>query len=553
MVGPLRRFCSNTRRLRIPAAVGRLWLAPFLLLAVLWTHERCVEARNFYGYDEWTVLTLLSQGVMDIPYANRPLALLWALPAPLLQAHSFAPFVTMRWAYLWLTAMLVMWISLRIAPGRPMLAFLAASFVLVWAPTDNARLSLVEGGLYAGITFGMTLSASLYVESWVRQSAPLLALASLLALVSGRCYEPTLAVLLLSPLLLLLAGARASRALGQWVLAYEAFVVLGLVQAMTPILFESDAPSYQASYRLDASPLAILERVRQQFWLHFGPLVSPRLEEIQAHASAVAITLAIFLCAAAAWQRAAEPGAAGKPSLRLLLAAGVLLTAAGYAAVLVTGSTPSAWRAQFLSAPGAAWLLSGLIGAAGARLGRHGGLLVLVLSAWVVAVGTARVSAMQQGWKAQSFYSRQMRLLSSLVAAAPDTRPGSLVLLIDQDRTWRASFTFHHAVEYLYGGHARGQVAGAPPAMFPAYFTPGGVFSEPFSSVRAAWGTRSTLFRYDEIVVVRDAQGALAILEVWPPELPPLPPGARYAPRDRVRSLIEPLPQRRALVSLDGR
>ncbi len=534
-----------------PASASRLWLAPVLLLAVLWTQEHFVKATNFYGYDEWTILTLLSKGVTDIPYANRTLALLWALPAPWLQAHSFGPFVTMRCGYLWLTALLVLWISLRLAPGRSMLAFLAGCFVLVWAPSDYARLSLVEGGLYAGITFGMTLSVAVYVESWLRQSIPLLGLASVLALVSGRCYEPTLPVLLLSPLLLLVPGVRAGRALGRWVLAYEAFVLLGLVQAATPILFGS-AASYQASYRLDARPLVVLERLRQQFWLHLGPLVSPRLAELQTHAAAAGIAVAVFLCTAIVWRRADGRDTAPGGDLRALLGAAVLLTGAGYAALLATGSVPGAWRAQFLSAPGAAWLLSSLAVGAGERLRRHGASMALALSAWVVAVGTARASAMQQSWDTMSFYPRQMPMLSSLVAAVPDTLPNTLVVLLDPKRTWRASFGFHHAVEYLYGGHAIGLVAGSPTAMFPAFFTPGGVLSEPYPAVRAAWGARTTLFRYDELVVVRDGPGPLAILDEWPSELPPLPSGARYAPRARVRPLAAPLPERRALTSLHG-
>ena len=40
---------------------------------------------NFGGADEWLLLDLSSRGILGIPYANRPLVLLWqALPARLL-------------------------------------------------------------------------------------------------------------------------------------------------------------------------------------------------------------------------------------------------------------------------------------------------------------------------------------------------------------------------------------------------------------------------------------------------------------------------------------
>ncbi len=531
------------------AARGPLGLAALLLLAVLWSQARFVSPTNFYGYDEWTVLSLVSAGVIDIPYANRPLALLWALPVPFIAGDSFLPFVILRWAYAWLSAVLVVRVTLRLMPGRPLLAFLAGAFVLVWAPSDEARLSLVESALYSGITFGMTLSLAAFVESWARRSVPLLLVAGALAVVSGRCYEATLPVLMLCPLLLLV-GERPSRGLLQWACVFEAFVALALALAVIPMLLQNQGLAYQESVGLDTRLTPMLERLARQYGFHFGPLVAPSPQEFAAHAAPLAIAIAVFLGAALLWSnRVPSEGARG--DLLSLLAVAFLLAGAGYAALVVTGRVPGAWRAEFLSAPGAGWLLAGLAVAGGERSRRLGRVVTLGLGVWVVALGTVRSSAMQTSWNSFSFYSRQTQLLSDLVAAVPDTPPQTLIVLIDESRAWRANFSFHHALEYLYRGRATGLVAGARPGMLPAYFTPQGIVSEPMAVVRGPWRTGVRLFRYDQVIVVRHGPAGAVVLEEWPRELPPLPAGSSYRPVDRLRSLAQAIPERRALRSLE--
>ena len=60
--------------------------------------------------------------------------------------------------------------------------------------------------------------------------------------------------------------------------------------------------------------------------------------------------------------------------------------------------------------------------------------------------------------------------------------------------------------------------------------------------IRGPWGTGERLHRCEEVTVFRlDGKGRLALLSEWPAALPPLPPGASYAPRAR----IEPGPGRR--------
>ena len=170
------------------------------------------------------------------------------------------------------------------------------------------------------------------------------------------------------------------------------------------------------------------------------------------------------------------------------------------------------------------------------------------LAAWVVAVGTGRTQAMQQRWETLSFYPRQMRMLSALVAEVPDVTPGALLLLMDEGGTWRSNFGFHHAVEYLYQGRAVGLAWGVWTGMFPAFFGPEGVASEPWPAVRRAWGARASLHRYDQIIVVRHTpSGTVHIVDEWPAVLPRLPPGTTYRPRAQLAALREPIPERSIL------
>ncbi len=517
---------------------------------MLGTQVPLVKATNFFGFDEWTVLVLLSKGVVDIPYANRPLELLWALPVPWITPHSFLGFAILHWAYLWLTAVLVTWIGIRLEPGRPLLALLAGICVLVWAPADAARLSSVERTLYGGITLGMTLCMAVYVESWVRRSVPLLAAALLLCIVSGRCYEATLPVLLATPLLLFHMKGGSSRELRGWILAFEGFVVLGMLLALQPLLFPTGDPSYLDVFQKDARAKMVLMRLMLQYRLHFEPLLVPRAAEL--HAAAVAVAALVGVGASLLWLRAVPPTGL-KGDLRVLVGGGLLLCGSGYGALLLTVSADPAWRMQFLSSPGAALLLAGIVIAVSERLKRRTALVAVLLAAWITGVGTGRTRAMQRAWDRDSFYDRQMRMLSALVAAVPDVLPGSLIVLLDGGAAWRNSFSFHDAAEYLYRGNAVGLAWDRWAGMFPAFFGREGVVSLPWPAVRNAWGARATLHRYDEIVVVHHTpEGAVVVLGEWPPELPPLPTGASYSPRLRIRPTWKPIPKRRVLPSLEA-
>jgi hypothetical protein len=152
-------------------------------------------------------------------------------------------------------------------------------------------------------------------------------------------------------------------------------------------------------------------------------------------------------------------------------------------------------------------------------------------------VGTARTLAMQREWDAsRSAYPRQRQALLELTAGVPDTKPHTLVVLIDDAGGWPATFTFRHAVDYLYEGRALGYVSRAIDFLYPTYFLPAGVSCEPWPVIRGSWRVAPTMHRYDEIVVAQvGADGALAVLSEWPGDrLPALPEGARYDPESRI-------------------
>jgi hypothetical protein len=115
-------------------------------------------------------------------------------------------------------------------------------------------------------------------------------------------------------------------------------------------------------------------------------------------------------------------------------------------------------------------------------------------------------------------------------------------VLLAEAGAFPATFTFRHALRYLYGDGVTGTVWGAEPFLYPVYPAPGGFLSRPYPAIRQAWGAGERLHRYEEVAVFRlDRSGRLALVPEWPPALAALPPGAEYSPRQR----IEPGPGRR--------
>jgi hypothetical protein len=206
-------------------------------------------------------------------------------------------------------------------------------------------------------------------------------------------------------------------------------------------------------------------------------------------------------------------------------------------------------RAQFFSALGIALCLACACGwLASLAPPRWRAATLGLLGAWVVAVGTGRTQTLQRFWDRMSLHPYQDRVLSWLTQTAPRFKPNTFVVLIDAGATFEATFSFRHALVYLYPGEAIGCAWGKVDLFYPARFTPRGILSEPWPELREAWQAPVSFHRYDEIVVVEQTRtGALRLLERWPGELlPPLPAAAVYAPRDRILR-GEPPRQRRML------
>ena len=512
---------------------------------------------NFYGFDDWTLHYLVSRGITDIPYANRPLELLWEQPARWLAPHSFMAYLALYAAYSCLSSWCVFRLCRRLVPGQPALAPLAAAIFLVWVPRDFARLSHFERTMYTSFVFGTLAAFLAFVESWLRRSEALLAVAVLTAFVTARSYEATIALLLCWPVFVAWALHERSRRFASWAAAWAAFMLLALTLIVQPMLFPSAARSYQASLGMDLNPLRFAARIAREYVNHLAPIVTSSPRELLAPAVPLAVIVFAVVCGLSLRLRREVEGAAPK-ALAACAGAGLALAGLGYAVLSLSPEQPSAphaWRMQFLSAPGIALFVSAAMCLAAAPLHRRlRPLAIILIGCWIVAVGTGRTLAMQRVWDKVSYYDRQTHTLERLTEVAPDLAPHTLVVVLDEGNNWRSTWGFRHAIQYLYRERATGYVWGSWDFMFPTRLTQAGIVCNPWPDVQAAWDAPPTRHRYDELVVVRNGRdGALSLAEVWPDSLPALPSGARYDPRARIRRLDTPLPERRLLGSAGGR
>jgi hypothetical protein len=227
------------------------------------------------------------------------------------------------------------------------------------------------------------------------------------------------------------------------------------------------------------------------------------------------------------------------PDARTLLrtgGAGLVLAGLGYSLIALGVSETTAFRMQILSGPGIALFLASVVVAIARRLPAQARPFALVLlGAWLVAVGSGRTAAMQATWDRGSACVPQASLMNGLADAVPDVVPGTLFVLLDEPSVWKATYGFHHAVQFLYARRAAGFVPEVWDALTPARFENDGVRFEPWEVNRAAWDEPATTFPYEHVVVVRHtASSGVSVAETWPGELPPLPEGARYEPRARI-------------------
>jgi hypothetical protein len=547
----------------------RTTLLAALALAAVWATQFAILApTNFTRTDEWLYVSLTSRGIVDCPHMQRPLALLWALPGALLR-HRFIGFHLTDGAYVLLSGWLVFLLARRLS-GDVRLALLAGVFALVWAPRDMNRLVTVQATVAAGPTFATLLAFVLLVESWVSGRRVLLALAGAVAFVTVRSYEATAALMLAGPLLVLwIAGARARRA---WVWAGVFGAVVVFAAGLTALFLRRPEASYQFALGFDPRPGAVLGRLGLQFGLHLLPLAAPPPGLVTA---AVGVALAVFvlgygLVAASlssstphpypphvgggesCSQRTAPLSSTPHPARRRLAglaALGALLAALGYLPFCLLSSIQSATRTQFLSGPGIALLLAATATLACSFLPAPGRPVGMgLLGAWVVIFGTGNTVAMQGLWTEMSAYPAQTGLLRQLTARAPDVRPHTLVVLIDEGDAFPAVFTFRHAIGYLYDQRAAGVVWKAADYLYSFSFDAEGVGLEPWPVIRKAWRDEPARYRYDELVVARSGPDRrLNLLRDWPPELPALPPSARYDPESRIVRGGWPVPAQRIL------
>jgi hypothetical protein len=507
--------------------------------AVAFLQQAWVSPTNFGGADEWLLLDLSSRGVLGIPYANRPLVLLWQAPPARLLPGDLRGFWLFTTLYFAATGALTSWLALRLAPGERVLALLAGVATVAWAPLDYLRLDTVLICGYAGFTFAAVAALVLFVEAWHRQKYTLLAAGMALAIAAILGVESVLPVLAVAPILVGGGWRRDPRRFGQWTLAWLTVLAAGAGLTIGPLLL--GWPSYQtAALGIDPSPLRVGGRVLQLAGMQIGPLVTSPPGELAVPAVPLAVLalLAGFAGLRLAGQPPPDPEAARRP-IGFVLAAGVLLTVSAHAALALTPAIRTPARTQILSAPGFALALAATIAAAARLVGpRWRPVVAAALGAWFVAVGTGRVVAMQVEWEAsRSVYPAQAATLSALTHAAPGLEPGSLVLLLDDSGAWPMTFTFRHALRYLYGDGVVGVVRGAADFLYPWRVAGQGIAVDPWPVIRGEWQVAPTLHPWDTILVVHQgADGRLAVLPRWPEGvLPPLPAGAQYAPEGRIR------------------
>ncbi len=503
-----------------------------VVYAIFWLQFRVVRPTNFGGIDEWTILSLVLRGAVDIPYAHRPLGLLFNLPVALFPSHLLEASLLLHAHYLigagWLTSLCL----LHCVPQRPVLALLAGVFAASWAPSDPMRLDSIYSAAYSGTTAATGLVFLLLARSGPRPVVSV-TLAAGLAFVTTRVHEGPLPLLLLAPLLLRGLGAKLS-----WraICAYSATTALAALVAGLPLVLGRASSWYQREILgVYLEPVGLLERLLLQFRLHLAPMLAEPAALLQPGALAAAALLVLALLSLGP-ARGASPRLERRRMLGLV-ATGLLGAAAAYSSFVLAVRLPGALRTEFLAAPWIGLCLAAtFVLLADLAPLRAQALVLAGLGALVVAQGSARTKALQAYWDEGGSYPRQAGALAQVVRIAPSLRPGTLVLFIEGVPTWIGGFAFHHGLDIVYGRHVSGWVPNAREQLYyNCRMATDGFHFEPWSVLKEAWREPSRLYRFEELVVFRsDPTGRVTLVEQWPPDLPALPEGVRYDPARRI-------------------
>jgi hypothetical protein len=506
------------------------------LLGIFWAAYFRVPATNFSGHDEWLVIWLDAKGFLSFPYANRPLQLFWSQPVgTFFRGNPLGGYWLLNGLYLSLASLAVLGLGRRLLPSCPLVGYLAAAFAVAWAPLDSSRLDAVAmTGGYSGSTLATLVSLLVFVESWRRSSPALLGAAAALAFVAARAAEATIPLLGALPFSVMLLDRRPRRQLLSWAGAWGTLIAALIGLAIGPVLSSSEG-SYQASaLGFDPHPLRVVCRLLRFFSFHLGPVLGPLPAGVAPFP--VLIALAVF---AVGYSLVAKRSGDESPGMRPLLGAllgGALAAVVAYFPYSLSPALNTPLRTQMLSGPGIGFLLAAFLALLVRPLPRAGRVAALAaLACWIVALGTGRTIAMQREWDRMSAWPAQSAALRGLTRLLPDVRPNTFVLLFDETDTWPATFSFRHAVDYVYDGRATGAVWGRHPFLYPFAFTGEGLVSEPWPIIRRSWRVKPTFHRHDELVVARLSPSGLEILEEWPDTvLPALPAGAVYDPDARI-------------------
>ncbi len=533
-----------------PAALSRRYTVVVLLAvyAIFWIQFSAVRPENFGGIDEWMILSLVRRGIAAVPHANRPLGLLFNLPAGLFPGHLLEAAWLFHGHYLVAGGLLTSLLVLRIAPSQPAWALAAGALASTWAPTDLLRLNGIYSSAYAGVAATTMLSTLLLATSAGRPIP--VTLAAGLAFVATRVHEGCLPLVLVAPVLLALLGVKLPKPA---LVVYYGVMALAVAVVVLPLWRGRQETLYQREILgvyLNVPGLAL--RLLDQFRLELGPLIAPG----RAAFGARGLASALIAAGAAGWLARSVEAGPTRPGWRGLLAGGLGAAAAYSAFILGTRMTANAGRTQMIAGPWIGLALASLLVLVAVLVPqRLRAAATACLAGLLVAIAAGRTLQLQEFWdRTGGAYGRQARAMRQVLEIAPDVQPGTLLVFVDNSRTWLGTFVFHYAVDLLYAGRAAGcLVNGREETFMSCSRRAGGVHQEPWPLLREAWRLAPRTYPFSDVVVFSSDPGGRVSLDAsWPASLGALAPDAGYAPLARRRALESVPAERHVLDRLDA-